>query len=117
MAQVSVEEWQLLSLFEVEPSFRDQDVPWCYNDAVYEVRQGEVHLSFAIAPGYRDVRIVLQFAGERLYEFNAVDVEDVRYTSNMDGEQLEIVICRRESLFLRIKPRVEITQRLGRSSA
>jgi hypothetical protein len=108
---VTAEEWQLLSFFEVEPSLRDSDVPWCYNDAVYEVHQGDLALSFAIAPGYRDVRIILQHEGERLYELNAMDVKDVRYTNDGGQEQLEVALNDRESILLRIKPRVELTHK------
>ena len=41
MSVVSAEEWQLLSFFEAEPTLRDSDVPWCYNDALYTVEAAE----------------------------------------------------------------------------
>ena len=60
MSHITAEEWQLLSLFAVEPTLSDADVPWCYNHAVYEVRQGPLVLRCAIDPAYRDVQIVIE---------------------------------------------------------
>lgn len=109
MANVSAEEWQLLSLFEVEPELLDAEVPWAYNDAVYRVQQGDLTLSFAIAPAYRDVRIVTEYQAQRLYELHAVNVQDVRYLKESRGEILEVILNQQEKLTLRIKPRIGIS--------
>jgi hypothetical protein len=37
MDGITAREWELLGCFGVEPQLLDPDVPWCYNDAVYEV--------------------------------------------------------------------------------
>jgi hypothetical protein len=112
MADIHVEEWQLLSFFEASPDLRDADVPWCYNDALYCVKQGDVELSFAIDPAYRDVRIALSHRGETLYELNAMRVDDVRYRNENQVETLEVVLNDRASLVLRVRPRIELVQRL-----
>jgi hypothetical protein len=68
MSGVTAAEWEFLSFFEVEPQLRDSDAPWCYNDALYRVRQGQLSLSFAIAPSYCDVRIILIYNHHTIYE-------------------------------------------------
>lgn len=109
MSGVTVEEWQLLSFFEVEPTFDDPDVPWSYNDALYTVRQRGFTLSFAIAPAYRDVRINIEHDGQKLYEFKAMVVKDVRYKKDRGAEHLEIVVSEQDCLVLRLRPRIELS--------
>jgi len=109
MSGVTVEEWQLLSFFEVEPTFDDADVPWSYNDALYTVRQRAFTLSFAIAPAYRDVRLIIEHDGQKLYEFKAMEVKDVRYKKDRGAEQLEIVVSEQDCLVLRLRPRIELS--------
>ena len=45
-----------------------------------------------------------------VYELNAVGVEDVRYHNDKGRESVEIVISIRDSMWLRIKPNISITQ-------
>ena len=109
---VTAEEWQVLSFFEVEPDLLDTDEPWCTNDAVYEIERGNHRLSFALSPGHGYVRVILTFQGNRLYEFNAVAVQDVRYKDEQGDETLEVIISDRERITLRVKPSIEILHSL-----
>src|SRR5262245_15193068 len=104
MPSISIEEWQLLSFFAVEPELLDADLPWCYNDALYQVRRGDLTLSVAIAPAYGDVRLILKYMGDTLYELNARSVRDVRYCRVHLAETLEIEVSEVEILVLRMKP-------------
>ena len=113
---ISAEELQLLSFFEVEPKKRDQDVPWPYNDFLYELVRGDLHLSCAIAPSYKDVRVKLKRAGSTVYELNAMDIEDVRYYNEKGREVLAFVINERETLWLRLKPEISITHEVKRET-
>ena len=108
MADITIEELDLLGFFSVEPTRLDPDVPWPYNDFAYAVERGGFSLSFAIAPAYRDVRIVLTSGSETTYELTAVGVEDVRYHKDGARETLEIVVTPRERLWLRIWPSISI---------
>lgn len=109
MSHVTAEEWQFLSFFAVEPTLADADVPWCYNEAVYKVSRGGLALSFAIDPAYCDLRIILQHDTHSLYEFDATAIHDVRYAKDDGHEQLEVVVSDRESILLRITPRIVLT--------
>ena len=115
MRGVSVKEWELLSLFEAEPELREPGDPWDTNDALYTVTQDDLRLSFAIAPCHRDVRIILSHRGRRIYELNTMDVWDVRYRQEDGIETLEIVLTERDTLTLRVKPRIELEQDLAPS--
>lgn len=52
------EEWELLALFEVEPTITDRDVPWYYNRLTFETTRGDDHIRCEIEPGYEKLNIV-----------------------------------------------------------
>jgi hypothetical protein len=110
---ITASDLDLLTFFEVEPKPRDADVPWPYNDFLYETTRGEFKISCAVAPAYKDVRFILSLNGRMLYELNAVGVSDVRYEKDGEGELLEIIISSRESLTLRLRPEVSIDHHVG----
>jgi len=89
---ITAEELELLGFFGVEPKRLDPDVPWPYNDFVYEVQRGDMSLSVAVAPAYKDVRIVWKSGSQALYELNAVGVDDVKYHNDSGRETLEVAI-------------------------
>ena len=105
---ISAEKLDLLSFFEVEPKKQDRDVPWPYNDFLYEVAQGDLRRSCAVAPAYKDVRIMLTRGTSTIYELNAMDVYDVRYDNDKRREVLAIVLNERETIWLRLKPEISI---------
>jgi hypothetical protein len=109
---VSVEELELLAFFEVEPHRLDPGVEWPYNDFAYEVTRGDTQLSFALAPAYRDVRIILKRGGTTVYELNAMSVRDVRYLNDSGRENLEVTLGAREKLWIRLKPEIGISHEI-----
>ncbi|WP_172205386.1 hypothetical protein [Niveibacterium sp. COAC-50] len=108
MGAISADELDLLTFFECEPKLRDADVPWTYNDALYEFSLGELSLSCAVAPSYRDVRIILKSGTHILYELNAMGVADVRYHNEGNRELLEIELGNHDQLWVRLKPAIGI---------
>jgi hypothetical protein len=111
MRIISAEEWQLLSFFEVEPEMADPSVPWVYNDSVYVVTDGDITLSCAIHPAYRDVRLILKVQNKPVFELNAMGVSDVRYIKEKGKERLSILITERAEISLQVRPSIEISQR------
>jgi len=107
---MDVNEYQLLSFFGVDPELRDSGVLWCYNDAVYEIQQSGILLKFSIAPAYRDVRIIVECDGRRLYEFNGIEVQNVRYNNDSGVEQLEVLLHDQEMIVLKLKPHIHVSQ-------
>ena len=110
MPCASVEELDLLAFFEVSPQVADPGVPWPYNDFLYEVQRGDFSVSFAIAPAYPDVRLIVKHAGAVIYEINAVSVSDVRYHNDSGRETVEIVLSEGNKIWLALAPNVSIHQ-------
>ena len=116
MNSISAEEWEVLSFFEVEPKLADKDVPWPYNEFLYELERGDLFLSCAIAPAYRDVQLILKRGDEKLYELNAMGVDDVKYENQHGIEILEIVLSPRERIRLKVKPQIHIAHHASSES-
>jgi hypothetical protein len=111
MRYISAEDWELLSFFEVEPYRLDPSIPWVYDDLVYLVEDGELSLSCAIHPAYKDVRIVLKQREHCLYEFAAMGVEDIQVLREKGNEVLEITLSEEQNLRVKLRPSIEIVQR------
>ena len=110
MRVISAEAFDLLSFFEVEPELSGDD-PWPYVDALYRVVQGNLALTVAIHPAYRDIRVILKVGGQTVYELNAMGVRDVRYGKDEGAvEILDIDISENNAITLQINPRIEIKQ-------
>jgi hypothetical protein len=112
MANISVEELDLLGFFSVEPTRLDADVPWPYNNFSYAVQQGGLSLTVALAPAYKDVRIILTSGSDAIYELKALGVEDVKYHKDGIRETLEIVLTARDRLWLRVWPSISVSHQV-----
>jgi len=51
------DEWELLSLFEAEPTITDRDVPWFYNRLTFNTTRGGDGICCEIEPGYEILNI------------------------------------------------------------
>jgi len=117
VTSITAEELELLGFFGVEPKRLDPDVPWPYNDFVYEVQRGDMSLSVAVAPAYKDVRIVCKSGSQALYELNAVGVDDVKYHNDSGRETLEVAISSHDRVWLRIDPLICVMHDVGERGA
>ncbi|GGD40898.1 hypothetical protein GCM10007235_11160 [Pseudoxanthomonas indica] len=115
MSYVSIEELELLSFFEVEPSRADLDVPWPYNELTYQISLGQHMVSFIISPSYRDLSLSVTHDGTLIYSFRGSSIKDVRYHKDADVETLEIVVSDRDTIWLSLRPSVVITQDAGKA--
>lgn len=112
MNPLSANELDLLTFFECKPELQDKDVVWIYNDALYTFTAGGLSISCAIAPSYKDVRLILKNEKGVLYELNAMGVDDIRYHNDGGRETLEIIIKGSDRLWLYLKPTISITQEI-----
>jgi hypothetical protein len=110
MKAITAQDWELLGCFGVEPQLAEPDIPWCCNDSVYVVEVDGLSLSCAIQPSYRDVRLVIRRGSQRLYELNAVGVEDIRVIDESERDILEVRLSHQEGLRVQLRPTFEITQ-------
>lgn len=113
MSCVSVEELELLSFFEVEPSLADPDAPWPYNDFTYLLTPGRYVVCFRIAPAYGDLSLSVAHGGIDIYHFVGMSVKDVRYHQDADGDALQIIVSDHDRIWLRLRPNVLIVQDAG----
>jgi len=113
MSDVSVEELDLLSFFEVEPSRADRNIPWPYNDFSYQLNLGQYKVSFSIAPAYKDLSLSVAHNDTQFYSFKGLSVKDVRYHKDANFETLEIIVSDRDIIRLRLRPNLVITQDAG----
>jgi hypothetical protein len=75
------------------------------------------HVSFAIAPAYKDVRILLTIDSATVFEFDATGVEDVRVRAEKGRVSLEVIIAPANSLRLLLKPHIAIHQVIAERGA
>lgn len=115
MSHVNIEELELLSFFEVEPTRADRDIPWPYNDFTYHLVLGGYAISFSIAPARKDLSLSVAHGGTTVYRLKGLSVKDVRYHKDSDLETLEIAISDRDTIWLRLRPDLLITQDAGES--
>ena len=113
MSYASVEDFELLSFFEVLPKPADPDTPWPYNDFLYQVQLGTYLVSCSIHPAYKDLSLSICNDGTEIYRFSALSLNDIRYHKDADRETLEMVISDRESILLRLRPSVFIGQEVA----
>jgi hypothetical protein len=113
MSDISATESELLRFFEVVPTLSDPNDPWVYNDALYELSRGDLRLSFAVAPANKDVRITLTRGSDKLYELNALAVQDVKYRDDGGRESVEVVLTELDRMLLFLKPAIELLHELG----
>lgn len=111
MGDITIEELDLLGFFAAEPTRLDPDVPWPYNDFLYAAERGGLSLSFALAPAYKDVRIIITLGTATVYELSAMGVDDVKYHKDGLLETLEIVVTPSDRLVLSIWPSIKIDHR------
>lgn len=116
MPDITATELELLGCFGVEPRLFDASVPWCYNDSVYKFAIGDLAVSFAIQPACRDVRLIVYRGGTRLFEFNAVSVDDVRVIDKPGVDAVVVEMTEESWLRLQIRPVFEITQGFARGA-
>jgi hypothetical protein len=107
---VTATELEVLACLGVEPQMLDSDVPWCYNDAAYLVEVDGLSVSFAVAPGFGDVRLIVRRGDQRLFEFSAVGVRDVRVIDEPGVDAVEVVMAEESWLRLQLRPAFEVTQ-------
>jgi hypothetical protein len=107
---VTATELELLACFGVEPLLLDANVPWCYNDAEYLVEVDGMTVSFTVAPGYSDVRIIVRRDDRRVFEFNSMGVRNVRVIDEPEVDAVEVALAEQSWLRLQLRPVFEITQ-------
>ncbi len=110
MKYITAEDYELLGFFEKEPTVLDKDTPWVYTDSLYEVTQANKQLSVAIHPAYKDIRIILKESENKVFELEAMGIQDIKVINNKLPEVLEVTINEQQTVLIKIKPFISIYQ-------
>jgi hypothetical protein len=113
---ITAEKWELISFFETEPSYLEPSDPWPYTDAVFEIQRETLSFSCAINPAYKDIRIILNQNGKKVYELNAMAILDIIYKKEYNAEYLEFIIDNKSKIILRVNPSIEIAETIKSKS-
>lgn len=109
---ISLTELDALEFFGAEPTSRAYGDRWYDSDSVYEASDAfGMHLTCAIHPIHRDVRIRLLLADALVYEWQTQDLADIAYAKEDKKETLRFVVSERDVLTLQISPRISIDRR------
>lgn len=114
MSYITAEGYELLGFFETEPSVLDKYIPWVYTDSLYEVTQGSMKLSVAIQPAYKDIHIILKESENKIFEFEAMGVQDIRVINDKPPEILEITVNEQQTVLIKIKPFISVYQTINK---
>lgn len=111
MEALKIEEWELLSFFEVEPQRYDTHEEWFVDQSVYVVKRGQITLRFAITPYCRDIYLSLKSDDGFTYDFESSGARAVEVLSENAVETLLIHLGTGAYLSLRLKPSIVLIQR------
>lgn len=104
MKEISAEEYELIGLFGREPERQGLDDLWLFDDSVYIVTQENLKLTVAIHPYHKDVRITLWLNNRNVYEYSAMDVQDIK----VHEDSLRIDINPNQAININIRPSIGI---------
>ena len=118
---LTIEEHELLWLFEVEPKKAHEHEYWFLTTSVYRVEKGDLTLSFSIHPHYKDIGIVLLKDDQKILDIsatsvNAVTAKKVDKGETLTGEILEIEVDDNQKILLQVKPEIAIHQEICATS-
>ena len=101
---ILIEDWALLGVFESEPDRQGLDSLWFYDDSVYTITDDNLRLSFAIHPYHRDVRIVLFYKNNPIYESAYMGIASI----SVSADGLSIQVNSDEVVDITVRPKISI---------
>jgi len=104
------DDWQLLSVFEVEPVVSDPGVPWAYNTLTFETTRGEDHVRCDIIPGYDEFRLVWTRGDERIMTLTLCRVAALAVCTEHGNDSISLEFADENigPLILQLKPHVMV---------
>ena len=102
--KISIEEWELTSLFASEPHKLDVDCSWFYNTLTYIFRSGCWHVEFTVSPSYKTTSFVVRNEGRTCFEFARMEIDDIRFLTDPEGLAIALLDGPVLSLYLEPLP-------------
>ena len=110
------EEWELLSLFECEPTISERDVPWFYNRLTFETKRGSDEIHCEIEPAYETVNITWWHGGKEKVKLELHWVGGLQVVTGGGIDYLIVKFRDRYSLALEFHLKPEIRLRWANST-
>jgi hypothetical protein len=89
------EEWELLALFESEPTVTDRDVPRFYNRLTFETERGPDQVRCEIEPGYGILNIGWWHEGKEKMTLELQTVSGLKIVTGGGTDYLIAMFCNR----------------------
>lgn len=105
------DELSLLSLFECEPKLLDNNVPYFYNEAIYEFHNySNERFVVSICPSYSDIKIQVYSVdnNELLSALDFKSVNSIEILSDKRNESKIMIKTEGGSIRIDLKPRFKI---------
>ena len=109
-------EWELLSLFEVEPVLTDPDVPWFYNELTFENDFGPDRIRCIIAPAYCTLQFSWWHHGIECLSLDLHWISGLSVSTESGHEGMTVSFYDKFLIPLEIKLRPAIACRWGTTS-
>lgn len=75
------QEWELLSLFEVEPIVCDRDLPWFHNCLTFETTRGDDRIHCEIEPSYEIIKLIWKQGQHEKLSLDLHGIQSLRVVS------------------------------------
>lgn len=101
----------LLSLFECEPKLLDENVPFFYNDIIYEFSNyNNERFVVSICPSYSDIKIQVYIVenNELLSTLNFKNVDSIEILADRKDESKIMIKIKNGSIKINFKPRFKV---------
>jgi hypothetical protein len=108
--RLSIESYELLGFFEVEPKVDDLTMPWECTDCTYRTTIGQFEIEFGITEHYADVSLQMLRDSVVLLSISALSVHDVRLTKMREVEIIEVIVNTHHSISIQLRPTLFIKQ-------
>ena len=106
--EIGIHEWELIALFG-EHTSREYGDDWFDSDSVYEFTDtNKTHITFAIHPIHKDVRITLSSNEVTIYDWQSQALKDIRFIEEKERSIIELLISERDRITVRLKPTILI---------
>ena len=111
MSELSTTEIDLIWFFGSQPVKTDPaDIPWPYNDLLFNIAGDNWRVRFLISPAYQQVELSAHIDEQLLYQLSIGRFSDLVIHHDSGHATLEIVISEKQSIFLCLAPRLFISQ-------
>jgi hypothetical protein len=104
---ITIRDYELHGFFECGP---EQDE---FDGFTFHVARGPWVIAFGMNPQAHDVSLAVARDGEKVVEFVALGVRDVRWRGEGQRERIEVVLGDKHSVFLELRPNVAVVHHLG----